>query len=234
NRADFLVKAPKVDGNLYLVFWPPAGTGPIGDIRTNTILKVAVKGDPNGAPTNLPTMQNYPKQPDFLADIEDSEIHGRTNTVAFSMNGGPGGQPQFYIDGEQFKEGRIDQLMLLDTAEEWLLTNSSVGAISHPFHIHINPFQVTEVYDPATMWDKATQKATPLKLPRPWIWWDVISIPSAVQAVDSTGKGIVDANGNPVLEGGPGYIKMRSRFVDFPGKFVLHCHILGHEDRGMM
>ncbi len=32
----------------------------------------------------------------------------------------------------------------------------------------------------------------------------------------------------------PGYFKMRSRFADFLGKFVLHCHILGHEDRGMM
>jgi len=32
----------------------------------------------------------------------------------------------------------------------------------------------------------------------------------------------------------PGYYKMRSRFVDFPGQFVLHCHILTHEDRGMM
>jgi FtsP/CotA-like multicopper oxidase with cupredoxin domain len=32
----------------------------------------------------------------------------------------------------------------------------------------------------------------------------------------------------------PGYFKMRSRFVDYTGQFVLHCHILGHEDRGMM
>jgi FtsP/CotA-like multicopper oxidase with cupredoxin domain len=27
---------------------------------------------------------------------------------------------------------------------------------------------------------------------------------------------------------------MRSRFVDYPGLFVIHCHILAHEDRGMM
>jgi hypothetical protein len=27
---------------------------------------------------------------------------------------------------------------------------------------------------------------------------------------------------------------MRSRFVDFPGSYVMHCHILAHEDRGMM
>jgi hypothetical protein len=32
----------------------------------------------------------------------------------------------------------------------------------------------------------------------------------------------------------PGYFKMRSRFVDYPGLFVIHCHILAHEDRGMM
>jgi FtsP/CotA-like multicopper oxidase with cupredoxin domain len=31
-----------------------------------------------------------------------------------------------------------------------------------------------------------------------------------------------------------GSITMRTRFLDFPGKFVYHCHILGHEDAGMM
>jgi hypothetical protein len=31
-----------------------------------------------------------------------------------------------------------------------------------------------------------------------------------------------------------GHFKMRSRFVDFPGVFVHHCHILRHEDVGMM
>jgi len=27
---------------------------------------------------------------------------------------------------------------------------------------------------------------------------------------------------------------MRSRFVDYTGMYVTHCHILAHEDRGMM
>ena len=31
-----------------------------------------------------------------------------------------------------------------------------------------------------------------------------------------------------------GYVKIRHRFVDFPGSYVLHCHMLAHEDRGMM
>ena len=31
-----------------------------------------------------------------------------------------------------------------------------------------------------------------------------------------------------------GSVTMRIPFVDFPGKFVYHCHILSHEDFGMM
>jgi hypothetical protein len=32
----------------------------------------------------------------------------------------------------------------------------------------------------------------------------------------------------------PGYFKMRTKFTDFTGAYVLHCHIPIHEDRGMM
>jgi FtsP/CotA-like multicopper oxidase with cupredoxin domain len=31
-----------------------------------------------------------------------------------------------------------------------------------------------------------------------------------------------------------GYVRIRQLPIDFTGEFVLHCHILGHEDRGMM
>src|SRR5580698_1695451 len=37
---------------------------------------------------------------------------------------------------------------------------------------------------------------------------------------------VVPADGTP--------LKVRSHYTDFPGTFVLHCHILGHEDMGMM
>ena len=33
---------------------------------------------------------------------------------------------------------------------------------------------------------------------------------------------------------GHGSVTLRSRFEDFTGRFVLHCHILNHEDIGMM
>jgi FtsP/CotA-like multicopper oxidase with cupredoxin domain len=31
-----------------------------------------------------------------------------------------------------------------------------------------------------------------------------------------------------------GEITIRTRFLDFPGRWVYHCHILLHEDNGMM
>ena len=31
-----------------------------------------------------------------------------------------------------------------------------------------------------------------------------------------------------------GSVTMRTRPTDFTGKFVYHCHVLGHEDAGMM
>ncbi len=57
------------------------------------------------------------------------------------------------------------------------------------------------------------------------IWWDVFPIPDATTVpTGAPGAGTVV----------PGYFKMRTRFVDYNGSYVLHCHILAHEDRGMM
>jgi FtsP/CotA-like multicopper oxidase with cupredoxin domain len=225
NRGDFLVKAPAAAGTSYLVFWPPAGTGTFNDIRANTIFKVLVAGDPAGENTQLPTESEYPDLPPFLTDITDEEVNGKHRTITFSMTGGIGTQPRFFIDNRQFTEGTIDQLMLMGTAEEWTLRNTSLNSIMHPFHIHVNPFQVVEVYDPVLM-------SAPQPQPAPWVWGDTMAIPAGVQQTDENGKPKVDAKGNPVITAG--HLKVRSRFVDYPGKFVLHCHILGHEDRGMM
>jgi hypothetical protein len=65
------------------------------------------------------------------------------------------------------------------------------------------------------------------------IWWDVFPIPSGLKLTDAAGNPLIDPKtGQQILM--PGYFKMRSRFVDFSGYYVMHCHILAHEDRGMM
>jgi FtsP/CotA-like multicopper oxidase with cupredoxin domain len=37
-----------------------------------------------------------------------------------------------------------------------------------------------------------------------------------------------------VVKSTPGEVVIRTQFKDFPGWFVFHCHILNHEDDGMM
>ena len=97
------------------------------------------------------------------------------------------------IDGREFDEGRIDQTVKLGATEEWRLRNTSEDW--HPFHIHVNDFQVIEV------------NGEPFAAHS---WEDTTPIPAF------------------------GEIVIRTRFLDFTGKFVYHCHILDHEDRGMM
>nr|WP_232004002.1 multicopper oxidase domain-containing protein [Mycobacterium gordonae] len=75
----------------------------------------------------------------------------------------------------------------------------------HPIHIHVNPFQVIDV-----------QGIPPgdtswLAEREPDVWWDVFRLPPF------------------------GRYTLRTYFrPDVTGKTVYHCHILPHEDRGMM
>jgi FtsP/CotA-like multicopper oxidase with cupredoxin domain len=77
--------------------------------------------------------------------------------------------------------------------------------------------------DEATWRPCAAPARTPNAAKTTNIWWDVFPIPAGIQATATSGPVVI-----------PGYFKMRSRFVDYRGAYVLHCHILAHEDRGMM
>jgi FtsP/CotA-like multicopper oxidase with cupredoxin domain len=79
-----------------------------------------------------------------------------------------------------------------------------VHGADHPFHIHINPLWVTRIEVP----DEEGRLHNLLEEP---CWMDTVSIPR---------------NGGRVV--------FRSRFADYVGKWIHHCHILMHEDMGMM
>ncbi|MFM9107496.1 MAG: multicopper oxidase family protein [Chloroflexota bacterium] len=99
----------------------------------------------------------------------------------------------FSIDGVAFNPDVVNTTVKLGTVEEWILRNTS--ADWHPFHIHVDDFQVMSVNG----------------VPFPYVnRQDTVSIPP---------------RGNAVI---------RIGFTDFVGKFVYHCHILSHEDFGMM
>ena len=152
------------------------------------------------------------------------------------------------IDGRKFNPTDPDRpRMLVETAEEWALYNDSgllwgdtTGAdqpgqylghfrsypitraegqqrfasentfqivtkgVDHPFHMHQNPFWVLRIEIP----DENGDLHNILDAPQ---WMDAIWIPRH-----------------------RGRVVFRARFPDFVGTYVHHCHILLHEDNGMM
>jgi FtsP/CotA-like multicopper oxidase with cupredoxin domain len=251
NRADLLVKAPTAAGT-YPVFVyntvDPSDRAASRNPTQLTLLNVVVVLGPDKKMNFLDHLNSFPP---FLVDIPADKVQAtRTIVFASSSEAGATAVPaEHTIDGKLF-DGEVGAAIVLNQTEEWKVVNETYpndkgkgNRISHPFHIHINPFQVVEVFDPnATVAGSNTPvyitSGTPgtgqclidTTKPETWkpcanvppppnIWWDVFSIPSGAIM-----------NGQKI----PGYFKMRSRFVDYAGYYVLHCHILAHEDRGMM
>lgn len=145
---------------------------------------VIVEGDPVD-PRPLPTAL-IP-----FEDLRDAEVDVYREVrfdVQFDEHG-----VHFVIDGQTVDMDRVDQTVKLNDLEEWTIYNDSDEW--HPFHIHVNEFQVV-----------------------------------AVNGEPYEAKSLEDTRPLPPL----GSITMRTKFLDFTGKYVYHCHILGHEDAGMM
>lgn len=126
------------------------------------------------------------------ANVPD-ELH---RTIVFAQNNAvPEGEfGRFTMNGHPYDPEFLEWTSTLGTVEEWFIRNDTTQ--EHPFHVHVNPFQITEI------------------------------------------------NGSPVPFSGHqdvaivprfGSITVRTKFTDFTGAPVLmHCHILDHEDMGMM
>jgi suppressor of ftsI len=112
----------------------------------------------------------------------------------------------FFIDGKKFGEGVLSQLEI-GTVEEWTIVNG--GPLNHPFHIHQGNFIVTQVSG---------------------VWIQPYPFPPQP---DFAGRNYVSPQ-DVAFVPAYGSITLRFRVQNFPGKFVWHCHILEHEDEGMM
>lgn len=187
NRAEVLVQGAAVGEYFLKSLVPISGTN---TMRQVSLIKVIVAGTPK--PMALPPNLNPPVT--RLPDIKDSEII-RHRVISFDVTLAANGRQglDFRANNRFFDVNRVDHTMLLNTAEEWTLTTDQFFA--HPFHIHVNWFQVTHINGD--------------KLPRPR-WQDTVLIPNG------------------------GSVTIRHRFQQYTGKYVFHCHILTHEDVGMM
>lgn len=179
------------------------------------IARVIVEGEPTAAvlPSDVELQKHVPSA---LTPITDSEIRRNpygTEQVKFTIDFrvcAPDGtcSPnscdsevncalRFMINDKVYMSGDAGFRLKLGTASEWVVQGN---LMPHPFHIHVNPFQV-ERLEPGP--DGKPRKMT--------VWKDTFLLPPD----DTT-------------------VTLRSRYTDFRGKFVLHCHILEHEDQGMM
>lgn len=255
NRADFLVKAPNTIGEFFVPYevfgniqdqgTRPEATRALRDpdriqrALTRQALNAVAPGNAQPAllsinvvdcPVGMDCAMDFPETlpdlPDFLRPITPK---GDVQKVQFQIlkpgsgaqqkNPAPDGIFGIWVNGQngnkqqQFREdcAAFTEPLDPDGGEEWHVSqNLTRSAPFHVFHIHTNPFQVVSTAD-------ATGNT--ITYPEP-IWMDSITLPS---------------NQNPTDPLNPkGEIVIRQRFEDYTGLYVLHCHFLGHEDRGMM
>ena len=181
-RWDVLVEGgPAGSTNLWTL---PINNGPWGDKYPKVKLATVVSSGSPQTPVPMPTGGLIPE--DSLANAKVDA----TRVFVFTENPNTN---QFYINGTQYNPNITNVYVPLGSVEEWHLVNATLER--HPFHIHVNDFQVTSIGgQPVNA--KGTQ--------------DTVILPV----------------GNDVV--------IRQRFTQFTGRFVFHCHILAHEDGGMM
>ncbi|WP_071990940.1 multicopper oxidase family protein [Picosynechococcus sp. NKBG15041c] len=130
--------------------------------------------------------------PQDLIAVEPLPEPSRTRRFTLSHGMVPGQGMAFLINGEAYQD-RPQTTVRLNEIEDWELVN--LGTMDHPFHLHVNSFQVL------------SRNGVPEV---PLVWADTVLV-----KVGET-------------------VKIRVAFRDFVGTTVYHCHILDHEDLGMM
>jgi FtsP/CotA-like multicopper oxidase with cupredoxin domain len=207
NRLTLAVTAPMTPGTYYLIDGWGGQDKPAVNAAGQQQFYVLATIQVDGTPVTDPPPNFGPVGPIDPLFTATPDVQ---RTFEFSIN--PGATPAqnlFLINGKTFGNGVMPQVQI-GTVEEWTLTNpiNSNANANHPFHIHQGDFVVTAVngvpVDPTATPPPADSSLAYIS-PR-----DVIDIPSG------------------------GSITIRFRALDFPGKYVFHCHILKHEDQGMM
>lgn len=140
-------------------------------------------------------------------NIQPEDIVG-SETIVFSMgsNFDQAPFPQYYVNGKPFDPLHIAFHAQPGEAREYILINANHNA--HPFHIHVNRFQVKEM---GSELSKDTYPVLESVLDYdPLIWRDTVMVPPN------------------------GRTRIWVQYKNYTGKTVLHCHFLAHEDSGMM
>jgi FtsP/CotA-like multicopper oxidase with cupredoxin domain len=186
-----------------------------------------------GAPT-VPERIDLPMPP-HLAVVTQAN---QTVTMTFEQTAAVTGQPWpysgspvsvFKIDGKQFNGTCANVTTTVGTTAQWTVSNAT--QITHPFHIHTNPFLLVD-------YNGAKLPPTGGARPEP-VWMDTMPLPLATLVPCANPANCPGSM--PCVLGSPDRCTLKNasmtflqRYEQFTGEYVLHCHFLGHEDRGMM
>jgi FtsP/CotA-like multicopper oxidase with cupredoxin domain len=196
NRAEFLLQAG--DPGVYRIVQLTQTVQFLKSVK-RIVAEIEVVGDPIDPPMAIPSELPVPTRHYPL--IEPSEIVRRRNFVFTGEFPGvlnPIIGLDFQINNSLYDVHAVPNVVTLGSAEEWYLSVPDAqhgGSEGHPFHIHVNSFEVISV----------SGMAQP-----PGTIQDTIWVPAGQKVV------------------------IRTKFREWKGKSVLHCHILPHEDTGMM
>jgi FtsP/CotA-like multicopper oxidase with cupredoxin domain len=138
-------------------------------------------------------------------------VKRRVITFSSSFNTETG--PLFYINNKVYDHYNMHKSfnVKVNTVEEWVIRSDPSlkqgGRIQgHPFHVHVANFAVVG----RGFWNVETGETTSYESLKPYGLQDTILVPSFE------------------------YVVLRMKFEKFTGKTVFHCHILFHQDKGMM
>lgn len=179
---------------------------------TQTLLR-ATAGGGQGQTTAFEPGQNL----DAYTSFVDTSVMTPDVKRTLTVSGGFGNDKASKSDPKaftyEFDDNTFPNIPLiqprLNSVEEWTVTN--LNNDEHPMHIHVNDFQVMEVVDPVADTRTGVQ---------PW-GMDNVNVPAPV----------TDEN-EAALE--PASVTLRTKFTEYTGTFVIHCHRLNHEDNGLM
>lgn len=148
-----------------------------------------------------------------LPSFTTNELSGAgVQSAVFNIDvSGP--QVMYQVNGREYNPQRVDHTMRVGTVDTWVVSASAISG--HPYHIHVNPFQISGILTPNGKDAFTTTNLTENPLYEQYknlkgVWRDTLFV-------------------------GPNYVaQFRTRYETYVGEFVLHCHILDHEDQGMM
>lgn len=149
---------------------------------------------------NLTLSKFVPHKTITQAEIDESTKTLGTKPIPIDFDFGANND-KFQINGQEYRSDVVNQNLVLGGVQTWNLSSSSGN---HPYHIHVNPFQIASI------------TAKPGK------------------TIDAQYKDMVGTWRDTLIVTPNVNITINTRYQRYIGEYVLHCHILAHEDQGMM